>query len=144
MTPGTIITLLLIGLAAGLLSSVVGVGGGIVVVPSLVYLVGLNQKMAQGTSLGLLLLPIGILSVMVYHKSGNVKWEYVWLMVVTFVVGSYIGSKWAQGVNPSILKKIFAVFMILVAIKYLFFDKAKSTSTSQQDTQLLIDKKQQQ
>src|SRR5688500_13652967 len=117
MSTGTVIGLLLVGLAAGLLSSLVGVGGGLVIVPALVFLFGLNQKMAQGTSLGLLLLPIGILSVIVYHKAGNVKWDYVWLMVITFVIGSYVGSRWVQNMNTITVKRIFAVFMIIVAIK---------------------------
>jgi hypothetical protein len=145
MSIGTIIGLLLIGLLAGLLSSMVGVGGGIVVVPALVFLFGLEQKMAQGTSLGLLLLPIGILSVMVYHKSGNVKWDYVWLMVITFVIGSYFGSKWVQGLNTVMVKRIFAIFMIVVAIKYLFFDKPKvlKPDNVNPDTALMINKKQQ-
>lgn len=146
MSTGTIIGLLLIGLAAGLLSSLVGVGGGLVVVPALVFLLGLNQKMAQGTSLGLLLLPIGILSVMVYHKAGNVKWDYIWLMVITFVIGSYFGSKWVQTMNTGTVKKIFAVFMIIVSIKYLFFDKPKTSEAEKtnSDAPLLIDKSKQQ
>jgi uncharacterized membrane protein YfcA len=143
MTIGTIITLLLIGLAAGLLSSMVGVGGGLVVVPALVLIFGMDQKMAQGTSLGLLLLPIGILGVMVYNKSGNVKWEYVWLMVITFMIGSYFGGKLVQGMNTVTVKRIFAVFMIIVSIKYLFFDKPKpTTNKAEQDSELLVNKKQ--
>lgn len=145
MTIGTIITLLLIGLVAGVLSSMVGVGGGLVIVPGLVLLLGLDQKLAQGTSLGLLLLPIGILSVIVYHKAGNVKWDHVWLMVITFVIGSYFGSKWVQNMDTIIVKRIFAIFMIVVSIKYLFFDKSKATKVDSvnPDTELLINKKQQ-
>lgn len=79
--------------------------------------------MAQGTSLAMLLPPIGILGVMVYHKQGNVHWSYALILVVSFVLGSYFGAKWVQGLNSLTIKRIFAVFMIIVAVKYLFFDK---------------------
>jgi uncharacterized membrane protein YfcA len=143
MTLGTIITLLLIGLAAGLLSSMVGVGGGLVVVPALVLVLGMDQKMAQGTSLGLLLLPIGIMGVLAYNKAGNVKWEYIWLMVITFVIGSYFGGKLVQNMNTITVKRIFAIFMIIVSIKYLFFDKPKpATDKVNKGSELLANKKQ--
>ncbi|WP_276134969.1 sulfite exporter TauE/SafE family protein [Polluticoccus soli] len=126
----TIVTLLLIGLAAGMLSSLVGIGGGLVIVPSMVLLLGLNQKMAQGTSLALLMLPLGILAVMVYHKAGNVKWSYALIMAVTFVIGSYFGAKLVQDMNTITVKRIFAVFMIIIGIKYLFFDKPSTPPTN--------------
>ena len=146
MSIGTIVGLLLIGLAAGILSSMVGIGGGIVVVPALVFLFGLSQKTAQGTSLAMLLPPIGILSVIVYHKAGNIQWNYVWLLVVTFIIGSYVGSKWVQNLNTITVKRVFAIFMIVVAIKYLFFDKPVKTSSGDKasaDSTMLINKKNQ-
>ena len=144
MNLSTILGLLIVGLAAGLLSSMVGIGGGIVVVPALVFMFGLSQKMAQGTSLALMLPPIGIASVIIYSKSGNVKWEYAAFMCVSFVVGSYFGSIWVKNLNTITVKRVFAIFMIVVAVKYLFFDKPKPTSNSKSeaDTTLLINKKQ--
>lgn len=144
MNISTILGLLMVGLAAGLLSSMVGIGGGIVVVPALVFLFGLSQKMAQGTSLALMLPPIGIASVIIYSKSGNVKWEYAAFMCLSFVVGSYFGSIWVKNLNTITVKRVFAIFMIVVAIKYLFFDKPKTTNNSKSgaDTTLLINQKQ--
>ena len=140
----SILLLLMVGLTAGMLSSMVGIGGGIVVVPALVFLFGLSQKTAQGTSLAMLLPPIGILSVMVYHKAGNIRWDYALILIVTFIIGSYFGAKWVQKLDTIIIKRIFAIFMIVVAVKYLFFDKpktvegqndAKTVKQEQNDTQ---------
>lgn len=116
------IILLLIGLAAGLVSGVLGIGGGIIIIPMLVGFLGYTQKDAQGTSLGLLLLPIGILAVMNYHKAGYVNLKAVGIMVVTFVIGSYLSSLYALTLPESVLKKIFAVFLLFYAIK-LFMEK---------------------
>lgn len=115
-----IIILLIIGLAAGLVSGVLGIGGGIIIIPMLVGFLGYSQKDAQGTSLGLLLLPIGILAVMNYYKAGYVNLKAVGIMVVTFVIGSYISSLYAINLPVGMLKKIFAVFLILYAFKLLF------------------------
>lgn len=120
---GYVLGLLIIGLLAGFLSSLVGIGGGIVIVPALVLLFGLDQKMAQGTSLAMLSLPVALIGAYNYHKSGNVDWRISLLLAVTFVVGGYFGSKVVVGLDVSIIKKVFAVFMIIIAIKYLFFDK---------------------
>ena len=123
MSIGTIVILLIVGLCAGVLSSMVGIGGGMVIVPSLVLIFGFSQKMAQGTSLAMLLPPIGILGVWVYHKNGNVHWSYAIILIISFILGSYIGAKWVQTMNTMTVKRIFAVFMIIISIKYLFFDK---------------------
>lgn len=130
MNPGFILGLCVIGIAAGLLSGMVGIGGGIVVVPALVFFFGFSQKMAQGTSLAMLLPPIGILSVLAYYRAGNVRWEVAGILIAAFLVGSYFGAKLVVKVNDQTVKKVFAVFMILVAIKYLFFDKPKPASTT--------------
>ena len=129
MTTTTILLLLLTGLVAGMLSSLVGIGGGMIIVPAMVLLMGLDQKMAQGTSLALLLLPLGIGGVLVYHKAGNVKWNYALIMACTFIIGSYLGANVVKNLNGAIVKKIFAVFMIIMSIKYLFFDKPNPVKT---------------
>lgn len=124
----TILLLLLTGLVAGTLSSLVGIGGGMVIVPAMVLLMGLDQKTAQGTSLALLLLPLGIAGVLVYNKAGYVRWSYALLMASTFIVGSYLGATFVKFMNTETVKRIFAIFMIVMAVKYLFFDKPKSAS----------------
>jgi hypothetical protein len=114
--------LLIIGLTGGLVSGILGIGGGIVIIPMLVGLLGYSQKDAQGTSLGLLLLPIGILAVMNYYKAGHINLKAVAIMVITFVIGSYISSLFALSIPEGTLKKIFAVFLFLYALK-LFLGK---------------------
>lgn len=114
--------LLLIGLAAGLMSGVLGIGGGIIIIPLLVALLGFSQQSAQGTSLGLLLLPVGILAVMNYYKAGLVDIKSVLIMSITFVIGSYLSSKMAIDLPEALLKKIFGVFLLFYAMK-LFFGK---------------------
>ncbi|MEO6489363.1 MAG: sulfite exporter TauE/SafE family protein [Ferruginibacter sp.] len=121
----TIIILILVGIAAGMLSGLVGVGGGIIIVPALVFLLGFSQKMAQGTSLGILLLPVGILAVIQYYKQGYIDVRVVLVISAAFIFGSYFGSRIALTLSQETIKKIFAIFMIIIAIKLLFFDKKK-------------------
>ena len=123
MTAGTILGLLVVGLLAGFLSSMVGIGGGVVIVPALVLIFGLGQKMAQGTSLAMLSLPVAFIAAYNYYKGGQVNWKIALILAATFVVGGYLGSKFVLGMDTAIVKKIFAVFMMIIAIKYLFFDK---------------------
>lgn len=125
MSINDILILIIVGFTAGVLSSMVGIGGGIVIVPALVFIFGLTQKVAQGTSLAMLLPPIGILGVLAYHKSGNIRWDYALVLILAFVVGSFFGGKWVQDLNTITVKRVFAIFMIIVAVKYLFFDKPK-------------------
>ncbi|OGV07267.1 MAG: permease [Ignavibacteria bacterium RIFOXYA2_FULL_37_17] len=114
-----ILILLIIGLAAGLVSGVLGIGGGIIVIPMLVGFLGYTQKDAQGTSLGLLLLPIGIFAVINYYKAGHVNLKAAGIMIITFVIGSYLSSLYAVSLPEGVLKKVFAVFLILYALKLL-------------------------
>lgn len=119
----TILLLILVGLAAGALSGLIGIGGGIIVVPALVYVLGFSQREAQGTSLGLLLLPAGILAVMNYYRKGYIDVKVVAIMCAAFVVGSWFGSKAALTIPQELLKKIFAILMLVIAGKMLFIDK---------------------
>ncbi len=125
MSTQTIIIIIAIGMVAGMLSGLVGIGGGIIMVPALVYFLLLPQKAAQGASLALLMLPVGILGVMQYYKQGFVDYKIVLILAIGFVIGSYFGSKISLSLPDYKLKKIFAVLMIAVAIKMLFFDKPK-------------------
>lgn len=106
----------------------VGVGGGIIIVPCLVFFLSFSQKSAQGNSLALLLLPLGILGVMNYHKQGYVDYRVVLAMAAGFVLGNFFGSKWALNLNDEKLKKIFGIIMLLAALKILFLDKPKEKS----------------
>lgn len=121
----TILIIIVIGIAAGMLSGFVGVGGGIIIVPSLIYFIGFSQKAAQGTSLGLILLPVGILAVLQYYKQGHIDIKVVGVLAIGFLAGSYFGSKLALGLPDATVKKVFAILMIIIAIKMLFFDKPK-------------------
>lgn len=120
MTIETILLLTLVGVAAGVLSGFVGVGGGIIIVPALVYLLNLGQHEAQGTSLFILLLPIGFLAVFNYWKAGHINWGFGTVIAITFVIGSYFGSKWAIKLSPQVVKLIFGVIMVLISFKLLF------------------------
>lgn len=114
--------LLLIGLFAGIISGFLGIGGGIVIIPALVYLLGYSQQNAQGTSLGLLLPPIGLLAVLNYHNAGFVNIKAAAIMCITFIIGSYFSSKIVVDMPEAVIKKIFAVFLLFYAIK-LFLEK---------------------
>jgi uncharacterized membrane protein YfcA len=111
--------LLLIGLAAGLISGFLGIGGGIIIIPMLVAFLHYSQQSAQGTSLGLLLLPIGILAVMNYYKKGYVNVNAVLIMSITFLIGSYFSSKVAVDLPEQLIKKFFGVFLLFYAAKLL-------------------------
>ncbi len=121
MTPTIIFILLAVGLLAGFLSGMVGIGGGIIIVPVLVYFLGFTQHQAQGTTLFMFLLPIGILGVMNYHKQGYVDYKTALIICSTFVFGSYFGSKLAISVDQKTIKQIFGVVIILLGAKMLFW-----------------------
>lgn len=127
MATQLIITALLIGLAAGMLSGLVGVGGGIIMVPALVFFLSYTQHQAQGTSLAVLTLPVVILaSVYYYHqcqKAGTpIDLKVVGLLACGFLVGGFLGSKMALAIDESLLKKIFAIILFYTAFKMLNWD----------------------
>ncbi len=133
MTTQTILILVIIGVAAGILGGLVGVGGGIIIVPSLVYFLSFSQKSAQGTSLGLLLLPVGILGVMQYYKQGQVDLKVVAILAIGFLAGSYFGSKIALSLPQETVKKIFAIMLLLIGFKMLFLDKKIIETTNKNE-----------
>ena len=108
-----------LGLIAGALSGLIGIGGGIIIVPALVFLFGFSQHSAQGTTLALLIPPIGILAVWDYYKSGYVNLHAAGFICVGFFLGSFLGAKLADSVNSAVLGKIFGVALLLIAIKML-------------------------
>ena len=120
MSISIILLLILIGLLSGFLSGLVGVGGGIIMVPLLIMVVGLTQFQAQGTAIFTMLPPIGILAAINYYKAGHVNWEYAILIAVTFVVGGYLGSNLSLSLSPSLVRRVFGIVMLITALKLLF------------------------
>lgn len=116
----TVILVLVIGTVAGVVSGFVGIGGGLIIVPALVYFFSMTQHGAQGTSLAMMLPPIGILAVYNYHKAGHVDIKIAAILALTFIIGSYFGSRFAVSIPADSLKKVFGVFIILVGIKMIF------------------------
>jgi uncharacterized membrane protein YfcA len=114
MSVSTILILLVIG-------TITGIGGGIVVIPALVMIMGLSQQTAQGTSLAMMLPPVGILAVYNYYKAGHVDFRFALLLAIAFIAGSYFGSKFAIAIPQIMMKRIFGVVLLLVSIKMLFF-----------------------
>lgn len=123
MNVSAILVLVLIGIAAGMLAGLVGVGGGVIIIPALIYFLGFTQKEAQGTSLGILLLPVGILAVMNYYKQGFIDIKVVIIISLAFIVGGFFGSKLALSVSQDTLRKLFGTLLLILAIKMLFIDK---------------------
>ncbi|MHA4807200.1 TSUP family transporter [Flavitalea flava] len=123
MSIQTIVILLIVGLLAGMLSGLVGLGGGVIIVPALVFFLGFSQHQATGTSLGILLLPAGIFAVINYYQKGYIDVKVVLMLFGGFLVGGFLGSKLSLTLPEGTLKKIFAVALILIAGKVLFFDK---------------------
>jgi len=125
MDTQTILILLMIGAGSGILGGMVGVGGGIIIVPALIYFLGFSQLDAQGTSLAMLMLPVGILGVIQYYRHGHVNFNIVLLLAAGFVLGSLLGSKISLSIPQETVKKFFAGLMLIIALKMLFFDKSK-------------------
>lgn len=119
MTIQIIVSLILIGILAGVLSGLVGVGGGIIMVPLLVMFFGFNQHQAQGTSLAVLAVPVTAVAVFNYYKEGQINIKYAAIIAIFFVVGSIFGSKFALTLDQKMLKKIFAVVLLVIAGKML-------------------------
>jgi len=115
-----IILFIAIGLMAGILSGMFGIGGGIIIVPALMYLCGFSQLKAQGTSLAILLPPVGILAFISYYKRGQVNVQAGILICIFLVIGSIFGAKIANNIPLSILKRTFGVLMILISLKMIF------------------------
>ncbi|MCF6356266.1 MAG: sulfite exporter TauE/SafE family protein [Draconibacterium sp.] len=115
-----LVILILIGVISGLLAGVFGIGGAIIVIPALVFILGLSQHDAQGTSLAFMLPPVGILATWNYWKAGHVDWKIALVLSLTFVVGAYFGSQFSINISDKILRRVFGVLMLVMAVKMIF------------------------
>jgi hypothetical protein len=114
-----LLILIVIGIVTGFMAGMLGIGGAIVMIPALVYFLGITQQAAQGTSLAVMLPPIGILAAYNYYKAGQVNIKFALILAAFFLVGSFFGSKLALNIPQALLKKIFGVLLLLVAAKML-------------------------
>jgi uncharacterized membrane protein YfcA len=120
MSTSVLFVLIVIGIITGIMAGMLGIGGAIIMIPALVFFMGLNQQAAQGTSLAVMLPPIGIIAAYNYYKAGEVNLKFALILAAAFIVGSYFGSKIALNIPPGVLKKIFGILLLLVAAKMLF------------------------
>ena len=117
MSPLLISGALVLGLVIGGVSGLIGIGGGAFLIPALVYFFGMSQLRAQGTSLGTLLLPIGIFAFWTYYKAGHVDLKIALLIAIGFAAGGWFGGMWAQHLPEGVLRKGFAALLVLLAAK---------------------------
>jgi uncharacterized membrane protein YfcA len=120
----TILLLIIIGLVAGTLGGMVGLGGGIILIPALILIMKLDQQTAQGTSIAIMLPPIGLFAVYNYYKAGYVNMKYAFVIAMAFMVGGYFGSSLALKLSPDVMRKVFSVVLVVIAIKMFFSGKA--------------------
>ena len=121
MTALAIFGLLMLGLIAGSFSGLIGIGGGVIIVPALILLFGFSQQVAQGTTLALLIPPIGLLAVMDYYKKGFVNTQAALFICIGFVIGGLLGAKIAVTLPEQILRRIFAAVLVLIGIRMFFY-----------------------
>lgn len=120
MTSLVIAGILAIGIVVGVISGLVGIGGGAFLIPALIYFYGMSQIKAQGTSLATLLLPIGIFAFWTYYKAGHVDFKMAMILAIGFALGGWLGGLWAQHLPQIVLRRGFAVLLILLAAKMAF------------------------
>ena len=116
-----VIPYLLLGVLAGVFSGMIGLGGGIIIVPALVFFFGMTQHQAQGTTLALLVPPIGLLGAWVYYRQGYVDLKAAALICAGFVIGSFFGARVSVGLSEDVLQKVFGVALLLIGVKMIFF-----------------------
>jgi uncharacterized membrane protein YfcA len=120
MSTSMLLILIVIGIITGIMAGMLGIGGAVIMIPALVYLLGVSQQTAQGTSLAVMLPPIGVIAAYNYYRAGHVDIRFAIILAVFFLVGSYFGSKLALNIPENILKKIFGILLMIVAAKMLF------------------------
>lgn len=120
MSTSILLILIVIGVITGIMAGMLGIGGAIIMIPTLVFFLGLSQQTAQGTSIAVMLPPVGIIAAYNYYKAGHVNIKFAIILALAFLIGSYFGSKIALNLPQPVLKKIFGILLILVAAKMLF------------------------
>jgi uncharacterized membrane protein YfcA len=115
----TIVLSIVLGLAAGVLSGLLGIGGGILIVPAFVLVFGFSQHLAQGTTLALMVPPIGLLAAWTYYKHGDVNVKVAALVCLGFFIGGLFGARWATQINPATLRRLFGVALLISALKMI-------------------------
>ncbi|MBU1912474.1 MAG: sulfite exporter TauE/SafE family protein [Candidatus Omnitrophica bacterium] len=111
---------ILIGLVSGMSSGFFGIGGAVILIPALIYIFKFSQHLAQGTALAALLLPVGMLAVIKYYKSGDVNIKVALFVAFGFIIGGFIGATLMQGIPNLVLKKMFAVMLLFISMYMLF------------------------
>lgn len=119
----TVLLLIIIGLVAGTLGGMIGLGGGIILIPALILIMKLDQQTAQGTSIAVMIPPIGLFAVYNYYKAGYVNIKYAIVIAAAFMVGGFFGSTMALKISPDLMRKIFSVVLVVIAIKMFFAGK---------------------
>jgi uncharacterized membrane protein YfcA len=119
MSVGNAALYILVGLGAGVLSGLVGIGGGVLIIPALVLLFGFTQQQAQGTTLAMLVPPIGILAAWTYFKQGMVNLPAAGMLIVGFVGGGYVGARLAVSLPDETVSRIFGVFLLVLGVKLI-------------------------
>lgn len=114
------IVYIILGVVAGIFGGMFGIGGGTILIPALVYLFGLTQHQAQGTTLAVLVPPIGLLAALRYWQSGNVKVSMAAFICLGFFLGGYLGAHWIQNIADPLLKKMFGVYLLFIALNMIF------------------------
>ncbi|MFH0738462.1 MAG: TSUP family transporter [Candidatus Omnitrophota bacterium] len=109
-----------LGLIAGIFGGMFGIGGGTILIPALVFLCGLTQHQAQGTTLAIMVPPIGLLAAMRYYQAGNVKLGMAGLICLGFFFGGFLGAQLIHGVPDLLLKRIFGVYLAFIAVRMIF------------------------
>lgn len=111
---------LILGVVSGIFGGFFGIGGGTILIPALIYIFGLTQHQAQGTSLAIMIPPIGLLAAMKYYMEGNVKINMALFICAGFFVGGFLGAYFAQKIPDNLLKKIFGLFLFFISLKMIF------------------------
>lgn len=119
MSPMYILSCILVGLAAGTVGGLVGLGGGIIMIPAMIYLFGMSQHMAQGTSLAVMLPPIGLLAALEYYRHGNADLKVAGLICLGFFFGGYFGARLANALPNLSLQRVFAIALLLISLRML-------------------------
>lgn len=116
-----ILLYLLVGLVGGIFSGILGIGGGVIIIPALIFLCGLSQHTAQGTTLAMMVPPIGLLAAWMYYQKGFVDLKIAGIMCIAFFIGGFVGAKFATSLSDVVLTKVFGVALLLISLKMIFF-----------------------